>query len=339
MKTYKHLYEKIYSWKNLILAYRKARKHKTKKLDVVEFEKNILENLFNLSDELKNQTYKPEPLKTFILRDPKTRKISKSAFRDRIVHHALINVIGKIFEKSFIYDSCANQIGKGNLFAVKIFENFQRKVTNNSHSSGFCFKADIKHYFQEVSHEILLDIIKRKIIDDKTLNLIEKILKNFDNKDKGMPLGNLTSQFFANVYLNDLDYFVKHRLKIKFYLRYVDDFVVLHKSKSQLEVWKKEIEKFLIKHLKLELHQQKSKIFLLSCGTDFVGFRIFYYFRLLRKRNIRKMKLKIEIYKIGKISNKNFKEIFQGWCAYSMWANCYKLRKSFLNFLGFFSID
>ena len=271
-------------------------------------------------------------MKTFILRDPKTRKISKSAFRDRIVHHALINIIGKIFEKSFIYDSCANQIGKGTLFAVKRFENFKRKVTNNLHSQAFCLKCDIKHYFNEVNHKVLLDILKRKITDGRIINLIEKILKNGQiNENLGMPLGNLTSQFFANVYLNELDYFVKHKLKAKFYIRYVDDFVFLHKSKFQLEIWKKEIEKFLIENLKLELNQQKSKIFSLSRGVDFVGFRIFYYFRLLRKRNIRKMKLRIEIYKSGKISKEKFKEIFQGWCAYSMWANCYELRKDILN--------
>jgi len=141
-----NLYSQIYHLKNLFLAWRKARKHKTKKFDVIEFEKDLRKNLLQLQKELKNQTYKPEPLKTFILRDPKTRKISKLAFRDRIVHHALINVIEKIFEKKFIYDSCANQIGKGSLFAIKRFEKFQRKVTSNLHSQAFCLKCDVKHY-------------------------------------------------------------------------------------------------------------------------------------------------------------------------------------------------
>lgn len=239
MKTRKNLYPYLCSMGNLTLAWRNARKEKTGKLDVIEFEKDLERNLLNLHCELKNKTYKPMPLKTFILKDPKTRKISKSDFRDRVVHHALILVIGKIFEKSFIYDSCANQIGKGNLFALKRFDIFKRKVTNNITNGAFCLKADIKHYFQEVNHNILIEIISKKIKDKNVMWLIRRILNNnvLDNeKGKGMPLGNLTSQFFANVYLNELDYFVKHKLKAKYYIRYVDDFVILHHSKKQLQI-------------------------------------------------------------------------------------------------------
>ena len=142
-----------------------------------------------------------------------------------------------------------------------------------------------------------------------------------------MPLGNLTSQFFANIYLNELDYFVKHKLGAKYYIRYVDDFVILHSSKEQLNLWKLEIDNFLKKELRLELHPDKSKIISLSRGVDFVGFRNFYYFRLLRRRNIKKMLFKIENYKEGKISKLEILESFQGWNAYAKWANSYKLRK------------
>ena len=142
-----------------------------------------------------------------------------------------------------------------------------------------------------------------------------------------MPLGNLTSQFFANVYLNELDYFVKHKLKAKYYLRYVDDFVILHSSKSQLEEWKSQISEFLKISLKLELHPDKSKIIPLSRGVDFVGFRNFYNFRLLRKRNIRKIKNKIEIFRKKLIPHEKFLEILQGWEAYAKWANSYHQRK------------
>jgi len=185
MKTYKNLYIEVYNIKNLILAYKKARKGKTKKPYVIEFEKDLAYNIKILHDELKNQTYCPKPLKTFILRDPKTRKISKSDFRDRIVHHALHNIIGPIFDKTFIYDSSANRINKGNLFAVNRFSIFIRKVSRNgkingwfnkNQIKGYCLKADIKHYFQEVDHEILLSIIKRKIADKKIICLIEQIL-------------------------------------------------------------------------------------------------------------------------------------------------------------------
>jgi len=194
MKTHKNIYSKIYGLDNLILAWRKARKGKTKKDYVIEFEKDLIKNLLKLCEDLKNQSYTPKPLVNFVLRDPKTRKISKSAFVDRIVHHALVRIIEPIFDKTFIYDNCANRLGKGNLFALKRFYYFLRKVTENGKSKGifnknqvkgYCLKADIKHYFEEVDHEILLDIIKRKIRDNKTILLIEKILSNLPSGQMG----------------------------------------------------------------------------------------------------------------------------------------------------------
>ena len=143
-----------------------------------------------------------------------------------------------------------------------------------------------------------------------------------------MPLGNLTSQFFANVYLNELDYFVKHNLKVKYYIRYVDDFILLHKSKEQLEILKTEINFFLKEELKLELHKDKSRILPLSQGIDFVGFRNFYHFKLLRKRNIRNMISKVKIFHKGGLTKKEILESFQGWNAYGKWANSFKLRKN-----------
>ena len=140
-----------------------------------------------------------------------------------------------------------------------------------------------------------------------------------------MPLGNLTSQFFANVYLNELDEFVKYKLRAKYYIRYVDDFIILHKSKRQLEIWKEEINSFLQDKLKIELHPDKSRIINLSRGVDFVGFRNFYYHRLLRKRNIGNIRRKINLFNKEKISYEKFIEIFQGWKAYSDWSNNHKL--------------
>src|SRR3989344_8491222 len=234
MKRHGNLFEELCSYENLKLAFKKARKGKTQRPYVIEFEKNLKNNLIELRTELLFHNYSPKPLKTFILRDPKTRKISKSDFRDRIVHHALYNIIEPIFDKIFIYDSYANRKGKGSLAAIKRFDKFKRKISkngklngwfNNNQVKGYCLKADIKHYFEEVNHEILLNIIKRKIKDNRIIWLIHKILNNFNTKinGKGMPLGNLTSQFFANVYLNELDYFVKYKLKAKYYIRYVDD--------------------------------------------------------------------------------------------------------------------
>jgi len=341
MKTYNKLYEKIISFDNLLLAWKKARKGKTKKDYVIEFEKNLEWNLLDLEDELKREIYKPKPLINFILRDPKTRKISKSDFRDRIVHHAIFNILEPIFDRTFIYDSCANRKGKGVLFAIKRFDIFKRKVTKNFTSPAFCLKADIKHYFEEVNHEILIGILSRKINDRKVLELINEINANFGTQrerereltfwfsgdKKGMPLGNLTSQFFANIYLNKLDYFVKHILKAKYYLRYVDDFVILHESKEQLEEWKTEIVEFLREKLKLELHPQKSRIVLLSKGIDFVGFRNSHHHKLLRKRNIRNIRRKNDFYRDRIISFSSIKDSYQGWQAYAKWGNTYKLRE------------
>lgn len=148
-----------------------------------------------------------------------------------------------------------------------------------------------------------------------------------------MPLGNLTSQFFANVYLNELDYFVKHKLRAKYYLRYVDDFIILHKSKEQLEKWKDEIGLFLKEKLKLEVHPNKSKIIPISRGVDFVGFRNFNHHRLLRKRNTRKMLKVIDKYKQEETSKEKLLESFQGWNAYAKWANSYKSRKKIVGMI------
>ena len=336
MKTYKNLYPQIYSMQNLILAWQKARKGKTKKQYIIKFEKDLAYNLRLLNLELKYQKYKPKHLETFILRDPKTRIISKSDFRDRIIHHAICNIIEPIFDKTFISDSCANRKRKGNLFAIKRFDKFKRKVSkngkqngwfNNNQVKGYCLKADIKHYFQEVNHEILLNIIKRKIKDKNVVNLIKIIIEGHNESEKGMPLGNLTSQFFANIYLNELDKFVKHKLRAKYYIRYVDDFVIIYTSKSQLQTWKKEIDDFLREKLKLELHPDKSRIISLSKGIDFVGFRNFYYFRLLRKRNIKNMKIKVRLFSEDFVSINKIFEIFRGWNAYAKWADSFNIRR------------
>lgn len=193
LKTCKNIYEKVISFENLILAWKKARKNKTQKDYVILFERDLFYNLMALHYELKFGVYSPKPLKTFILRDPKTRRISKSEFRDRIVHHAIVNILEPIYEDIFIYDSCANRTGKGNLFALKRLYKFMRKVSNNgevarnkfidnNYIRGYCLKADIKHYFQEVDCNILMKIIKRKIADDKLIEIIQRINANFAMK-------------------------------------------------------------------------------------------------------------------------------------------------------------
>ena len=320
MKTYKNLYQELCSEENLDLAFRKAQKRKSRKPYVIEFNNNLKENLKILRDELLSEKYKPRPLRTFVIRDPKVRKIRKSYFVDRIVHHAICNVLEPIFEKRFIYDSFANRIGKGTLNAIKRFDRFKQKVSKNNTRNCYVFKADVKHYFDEVNHNILINILRRKINDKKVISLILKILKNHSD-NVGMPLGNMTSQFFANVYLNELDQFVKNELKVKYYIRYVDDFVILNNDKNLLENYKERIDIFLKENLRLELHPNKSKILLLNRGISFLGFRNYPYHRLLRKSNIRTMKKRIEQKDYDSLC-----EFLEGWFSYANHANTYNLR-------------
>jgi len=282
-----HLYETLCSKENIELAFKNARKRKTLKPYVIEFEKYLEQNLAILQYELLTQTYRPKALTTFILRDPKTRKISKANFRDRIVHHAICQIIEPLFDKTFINDSYANRIEKGTLNAIKRFDIFKRKVSKNNTIKCFVLKADVRHYFDTVDHQILINILCTKIIDKKLINLIQLVLNNHNTKrlNKGMPLGNLTSQFFANLYLNELDQYVKHKLKAHYYIRYVDDFVILDTSSKKLRKQQKNIDTFLKQHLSLELHPDKSRILKLENGINFLGFRIFYHHRLLGTKN------------------------------------------------------
>jgi len=328
--------------KNLRLAYRKAKKGKSNKWYVKEFESDLENKLLELQDELLNMTYRPKSLTQFTIRDPKTRLISASHFRDRVVHHALCNIIEPIFDRIFISDSYANRKNKGTHAALERFDYFKRKISqngkllpnakDNNQVYGYVLKGDIKHYFDSVDHEVLMQIISKKIKDEKVLWLIRKILDNHRCKEagKGMPIGNLTSQFFANVYLNELDYFVKHKLKAKYYIRYVDDFVMLDSSKENLESYKILIREFL-KFIKLELHSEKSKVISLHEGVKFLGFRIFYKYKLLKRSNIRKMNHRIENFVdlyMSRIINKNeIHERIDGWFAYAMHADTYRFRK------------
>jgi len=285
-----NMYEELCSYENLEIAFNRARKGKTLKPYVIEFEDKLKENLIQLRSELLMQTYKPQPLKSFTLRDPKTRKISKSDFRDRVIHHAICNIIEPVFDKRFIYDSFANRLGKGTLNAIKRFESFKRKASQNNTIRCYILKADIKNYFDTVNHNLLMKRLKKRIHDERIMSLIKVILDNHQSKreNKGIPLGNLTSQFFANVYLDVLDQFVKHKLRVKYYLRYVDDFVILHQSKTALEEYKKRINLFLNNELDLKLHPEKSQVLRLEKGIGFLGFRIFYYHKILVKKNMRK---------------------------------------------------
>lgn len=324
------MYQEISSFKNLYKAYKKARKNKTRRVDVQHFTKNLTENLLELQKELEEESYQPQPLQKIVIQDPKTRTIHKASFRDRVVHHAVCNIIAFPFEKQFIHDSYANQKGKGTIKAIKRYEVFARKATKNYTKQAYYFKADIAKYFASINHGILLNILERRIKEKKTIGLINKILKNYDKK--GMPLGNLTSQFFANVYLHQLDFFIKHRLKVKYYLRYVDDFAILHENKGLLQWYKFRIEDFLQQNLKLVIHPQKCHIKRVKQGITFLGFRIYKKHKRLARKNMKKWqrdwkRLQKE-YKEEKITYDKLYEKVEGWCAFAKQANTYKKRQN-----------
>jgi len=331
------LYAQLCSYKNLGLAFKNARKGKTKKQYVIDFEKDLEQNLFKLQTELIFHTYQPEPLQEFILRDPKTRKINRSSFKDRIVHHALCNIIMPIFEKNFIYDSYANRRGKGTFKAIERFDYFKQKVSHNFTQTTFVLKADIRHYFEAVDHDILISILKKKISDGRVLWLINRIISHYSvknnstQKKKGMPLGNFTSQFFANVYLNELDQFAKHTLQAAYYIRYVDDFVIFHQSREVLQSYKERISHFLREHLALELHSDKSKIIPLHRGVEFLGMKIFPHHKRIKQKNLRKFHRKFEnickAYAKKEIQYDVMYEFVEGWLAYVKNANTYTLQE------------
>ena len=334
MKTYKHLYEKIVSFENLLAAYKTFRRGKRFKDDVLKFEYNYEAELLKLQEELVEHTYTPLPAHRFFVYEPKKREITAACVRDRIVHHALCRVIEPIFDKRFIYDTYACRLGKGTLAAIKRFESFKQKLlAHYSEDEIYILKADIQKYFENIDHRILLGLIGKKITDEEVIWLIKRILTN-DNLSKGIPIGNLTSQVFANLYLNPLDQFIKHHLSFKYYIRYMDDFVLMDISKERLQKAKREIAHFLKENLRLNLHPKKQTISPLKCGVDFLGFRIFSTHRLLRKENVKRFRRRLKRMKkqfekkeitIGKIGLS-----IRGWIAHAKWGNTYRLRKKIL---------
>lgn len=227
----------------------------------------------------------------FPIYEPKKREISALPFRDRVVHHALCTVIEHLFEKKFIKDSYACRIGKGTHAAADRLVSFLRHA-QRIWENVYCLKADISKFFPSMDHKVLKGIIRRTIRCQKTLRLINEIIDSTDG-DKRLPIGNLTSQLFANVYLNELDHFVKEEMQVRFYIRYMDDFVLLYNDKKQLHAWKSEIEEYLTDKLHLQLNL-KTSVFPISQGVDFVGYRTWTTHRLLRKRSVIGMRRKLK---------------------------------------------
>lgn len=327
MKTYNNLFQEITSFKNLLKAYKKAKRAKPQTKETLFFSLNLEKSLFSLQKELQTNTYIQSEYREFIILDPKERKIKYLPFKDRVVHHALINIIEPIFEKRFINTTYACRKGKG---THKALEDIKKTVYSNYYSNGYCLKCDIKKYFPSVDKKILKQLILNKIKCKKTLNLINNIIdSNFSDfgKDKGIPIGNLTSQLFSNIYLNDLDHYIKQDLKVKHYFRYVDDFIILDGSKRKLHYYNKKIKNFLKKRFLLEIPKHKSNVFQIKDGVDFVGYKIFPNKVFLRKRNIKKFikKLKTNAVDDKSTVDNKCRSIIYSYLGYFRYANSFRL--------------
>jgi len=302
--------------KGLFLAWNEFKKGKENKLDVQQFFLQLENNIFALWRKIKNREYQHSKYINFHICDPKLRNINKAEVVDRVLHHSIVKHIEPLFERSFIFDSYSSRNGKGTHRAVKRLKKFCLMLTRNKTRTAWSLKCDIKKFFDSIDHEILLSLIGEKIKDKKLLNIIEEIIRSYNKKtEKGIPLGNLTSQLFSNVYLNQFDHFVKRELRIKYYLRYADDFVILSEEKERLEKLAPILGNFLKTKLKLKLHPDKIFIRKIHQGIDFLGYVIFPNYIILRtktkRRMLRKLSKKKEDLSNNIISEESFSQSLQ----------------------------
>lgn len=252
--------------------------------------------MFDLYFALKNKSFKHGGYFEFFVNDPKRRHIHKAEVNDKIVHHLLYKYLYSIFDKTFIYDSYSCRLNKGTHRAVRRLGKYARIVSKNYTQHCWALKLDVKQFFASIDHEILLKLIAKRVQDKDNLSLINEILTSFctsEDREACIPLGNLTSQIFANIYLNELDQFIKHHLKIKYYLRYADDFIILNIEKQQLKPNLISIGNFLQDHLKLQLHPKKAVLRKLTRGIDFCGYVVLPHYILPRIKTKRRIMKKI----------------------------------------------
>lgn len=293
-----------------MLAHKKARSGASNKRETMAFTFHLEDELFRLQEELQGGHYQPRPYRYFNIRDPKARTISVADFRDRVVHHALINVLEPLYERCFIHDSYATRKGKGTHKAIARAQCFLRKT-------GWFWKTDIEKYFDSIQQETLLSLLERKIKDGRLLEVAARIIRNGgiapctpDGGKLGLPIGNLTSQFFANVYLNGFDYFVKEELGQQYYIRYMDDFVVFEKDKAALKSIRPAVAAYLLEKLGLRLKPSATFLNSSANGLTFLGRRIFpRAIRLARPngyRMLHRMKRKQREFEAGEMTEQDF---------------------------------
>ncbi len=341
MKKHRNLWPAITDFSNLLMASQQAQKGKRFRDNVLEFNFHLESELFRLQAELKAKTYTPGAYNTFYIFEPKPRMISAAPYRDRVIHHALCNVVAPIFERTLIIDSYANRVGYGSHRALRRFTEFAR-------SSRYILQADIYRYFPSIDHEILKTIIRRKIECRDTLWLIDRIIdcsnpqesviNHFPGDDllspltrrRGLPIGNLISQFMSNWYLNNFDHFIKETLKVKKYVRYVDDFALFADDHTFLKDARLSIEEYLAS-LRLKIHPVKSQLFKTKYGANFVGFRILPDRIRVRSDSLRRgrirLRRKLADYHQGKINGQQLAQSTQSWLAHLDHANTWRLKQ------------
>lgn len=303
-----HSYEEIISIDNLLSAWQEFLRGKRNKRDVQEFQFHLMDNILSLHHDLSNGKYKHGGYEEFNISDPKPRIIHKASVRDRLLHRAVYRILYPFFDKTFISDSFSCRNKKGAHKAINRFRNFAYIVSKNNTKTCWILKCDIRKFFHSIDQQILLTILRKHIPDSDIMDLLREIIISFqyNRKGFGLPLGNLTSQLFANVYMNEFDQFMKNRLKIKYYIRYADDFVVLSEDKNYLKEQITKIRYFLQNDLSLTLNPGKIYIKTLSSGTDFLGWVNFPDHRIIRNKTKKRMLKRIQENKSLKTFNSYF---------------------------------
>jgi retron-type reverse transcriptase len=306
----------ICSVKALNTAWRKFSRCKKSRIDVAEFQKDLVRNINNLRRLLESGKYVHGAYHMFKICDPKQRTIHKAVVADRLVHQAIVSAIEPVFEKQFIYDSYSCRINKGTHAGVKRLNLFLHRASKNNSQKVYVLKCDVRQFFASIDHEILIELIQNKISDAQTLDLIKIIIDSHSSDvNKGIPLGNVTSQLFANIYLHELDWFMKQNLGIKYYLRYCDDFVIVSTDNAYLHSLIEPIRQFLINNLKLELHPNKISIRAWLQGVDLLGYVSRPHSTTIRTKTKKRMLTR---------ANDNNLSSYLGICKHG---NCYELSK------------
>lgn len=324
MKRYGNLFEEIVSFDNFLLAARKSFRGKKHKNAALAFNFNMENEIIVLQEELKSKTYTPCDLEIFYIREPKVRKIGAAEFRDCVVHHAICNILEPFFEKSYINHSYACRKGKGTHRAVKQAQIYCRQYS-------YFLKCDINKYFESIDHQVLKKMLRNRFKDPELLWLLDIIIDNGSESEKGIPIGNLTSQHFANFYLDKLDHYIKDVLRVKGYLRYMDDFILYGDEKKELHLLKSVISDFLSETLRLQLKEKGCFIAPCGSGVPFLGFRIFPGIIRMRNENkrrwLKKLRLKVKAFELGLIDEEKYTASLRSMTEHIKLANTYHFRR------------